>query len=294
MYVTIRFSKKVLCAIFAILLVAVSSAIILYNVDFSAEEDDDHIELPIIMYHGLLKDKKLQGKYVISPDDFERDVKYLKEKGFTTIFVKDLIDYVYEDAPLPENPIMLTFDDGYYNNYLYAFPILQKYEAKMVLSAIGKYADFYSKTDNAHACYAHASWDNINEMLKSGLVELQNHSYNMHVNSGRNGAKKKFGESLDTYKKIFTEDVMKMQECILKNTGTQATAFTYPFGAVSNVSVEILKELGFKATLTCEQKSNKICKDPECLFGLNRFLRPNNISTEEYFKNTLGINSKCD
>ncbi len=292
MYISIRFPKKVILAIIAILVFSICFAVPSYfgvQSPASAESSGEYIDLPIIMYHGVIKEKKLQGKYVISPETFENDLKYLKENGYTTIVIKDLIDFAYEGKPLPEKPIMITFDDGYYNNYLYAFPLLKEYNSKMVFSPIGRYADAYSETVDTHANYAHASWDNINEMIGSGLVEVQNHSYNMHTTKGRNGTKKKKGESLDEYKKLFSEDVMKMQKTIKKNTGIEATTFTYPFGAISNVSVDILKELGFKATLTCEAKMNKLYQDPKCLYGLNRFLRPNNVSTKAYFEKTVKL-----
>ena len=64
------------------------------------------------MYHGLLKEEARQGKYVLSPAQFESDLKYLKENGYHTVVVQDLIDYVEKGVPLPEKPVMLTFDDA--------------------------------------------------------------------------------------------------------------------------------------------------------------------------------------
>lgn len=52
------------------------------------------------------------GAYVITPETFEKDLQYLKEKGYTTIVMQDLLDYVKKNQPLPEKPIVLTFDDG--------------------------------------------------------------------------------------------------------------------------------------------------------------------------------------
>ena len=106
-----------------------------------AQNDGEEIILPIIMYHSLLKDEKYQGKYVLSPDLFESDLKYLEQNGYTTIVIQDLIDYFDKGTPLPEKPIMLTFDDGYYNNYLYAYPLLKKYNSKAVISINGFYTE---------------------------------------------------------------------------------------------------------------------------------------------------------
>lgn len=132
------------------------------------------VELPIIMYHGILRDSKRQGKFVISPSEFEADLKYLTGHGYHTIVMQDLIDYVQNGTPLPEKPVMLTFDDGYFNNYVYAYPLLQQYQCKMVLSPIGRYADEYSESGEENANYSNATWARLKEMADSGLVEIQN------------------------------------------------------------------------------------------------------------------------
>ena len=107
------------------------------QVDASVEQAEA-VQVPIIMYHGLLKEEKKQGRYVISPDLFEQDLKYLQENGYTTIVMADLLEYVYNGKDLLVNPVMITFDDGYYNNYLYAYPLLKQYNSRMVLSPIGR------------------------------------------------------------------------------------------------------------------------------------------------------------
>lgn len=249
---------------------------------------EDRIDLPIIMYHGLLKEEKRQGQFIISPNLFEQDLRYLQENGYTTVVIADLIAYVQEGKPLPEKPVMLTFDDGYYNNYLYAFPLLKQYNCKMVLSPIGRYTDEYTQNKDTHANYAHCSWDAVREMMASGLVEFQNHSYNLHsIDSGRKGAKKKAVESLVDYRTLLVEDVMKMQTRMREETGYTPTAFVYPFGAVSSESLPILKELGFQATLICESHINAITRDPECLYGLGRYRRPAKTGSEAFFKKIL-------
>ena len=288
MYVNIDIKKHVKHIVFivALSILVIGAAIASINMTFNSTDSPltDSVELPIIMYHGIIKEQKLQGRFVISPNTFESDLKYLKENGFNTIFVQDLIDYVYNNTPLPEKPIMITFDDGYYNNYLYAFPLVKKYNSKMVLSPIGYFTDKYSEIPDTHASYAHVTWDNINEMVDSGLVEIQNHSYNLHSNKkSRKGAQKIKSESVEHYKNVLEKDLSTMQDKALKYTGKAPTAFVYPFGAVSEISLDILKQMGFKSTLICESRINHITKDPKCLYNLGRYIRTNKPSSPEFF-----------
>ena len=292
MYKTIRIRKALAGAMAAVMAVAASGGLalgVIAAVQADAEANvEDRIDLPIIMYHGLLKEEKRQGQFIISPNLFEQDLRYLQENGYTTVVIADLIAYVQDGKPLPEKPVMLTFDDGYYNNYLYAFPLLKQYNCKMVLSPIGRYTDEYTQNKDTHANYAHCSWDAVREMMASGLVEFQNHSYNLHsIDSGRKGAKKKAVESLVDYRTLLVEDVMKMQTRMREETGYTPTAFVYPFGAVSSESLPILKELGFQATLICESHINAITRDPECLYGLGRYRRPAKTGSEAFFKKIL-------
>lgn len=241
------------------------------------------VDVPILMYHGLIKDPKLQNKFFISPTTFENDLDYLSKNGYTTISMKELIDYVEtDDANLPEKPIILTFDDGYYNNYFYAFPILKEKNAKATISIIGALTEKFSQVDENNPAYSHVTWTQIKEMLNSNLIEIQNHTMDMHTyDKGRKGATQNTNESLEAYKKVLENDVGALQNRIEEMTGQRPNTFTYPFGFVGKNSDDLLKDMGFKATLGCEEGINVIEKDPECLYGLKRILRPLNGSLAE-------------
>nr|WP_315024320.1 polysaccharide deacetylase family protein [uncultured Aminipila sp.] len=250
--------------------------------------ETDTIKLPIIMYHGLIKDIKLQNKYFISPDSFENDLKYLNDNGYTAITMNELIDYVYNGTTLPEKPIILTFDDGFYNNYLYAYPLLKKYNQKAVISIIGSQTDRYSLIKIFNSYYSYLSWAQINEMLISGHIEIQNHTYNMHTcDNGRKGCSEKSGEGLVTYKEKVMGDIGLLQQRIIDYTGVTPNTIAYPFGYYTKNSEALIKEMGFKSSLTCCQKINSISRDPECLYKLGRYLRPPGKSSSSFFKNIL-------
>ena len=261
--------------------------LVISNIKSNAEETENcsrEKRLPVLMYHLILKNPGNSNKFIVPQSVFEEDLKYIKNHGYTTILVQDLIDYTENKKELPEKPILLTFDDGAFNNYLYAFPLAKKYEAKFIFSPIAKEAERYTKAHDENPTYSHANWEKISEMSKSGLVEIQNHTYNMHSNkNSRIGCTKKRNESVEEYKQKLSEDIRKSQELISQNTGVVPTAFFYPYGAKSDCSEEILKSLGFKATFLCESKVNIISRNPECLFGLKRFIRPPGVPTEKIF-----------
>lgn len=122
---------------------------------------DRGIPLPIIMYHSILRESRRQGNYTVSPDTLESDLAWLKKNGYQTVVVQDLLDYVKRQVPLPEKPVMITFDDGFYNNYYYAYPIAKKYQAKIIISPVGYYTDLYTGGDADHANYSYLTWGKL-------------------------------------------------------------------------------------------------------------------------------------
>lgn len=289
MFVSIRLNKRIsllFClALAAAILAFIAGANPIQAADTKAAQG---VRLPIIMYHSMLKETARQGTYVISPDDFGKDLLYLQKKGYTTVLMKDVIQYVKSGTPLPPKPILLTFDDGYYNNYYYAYPLIQKYNMKMIISPIGYYTDIFSGGDADHPNYSYCTWEEINEMMRSGLVEFQNHTYNLHSNAGtRIGAQKLKSESKAQYESLLRADLGKMQQEMQQHTGYTPTTFVYPFGASSKESTAILKKIGFQASMGCRSKTNYITRDPECLYNLNRYLRSAGTKSEQFF-------SECD
>ena len=246
----------------------------------SGTVDKDAICLPIIMYHEV-KTSKL-GKDAISPYEFESDLQYLQENNYTAITMTELIDYVYHDTPLPEKPVILTFDDGYLNNYVYVLPLLKQYHVKIVFSIIGKNTDDFTEFPSKSIDYAHVNWDQLNEMLDSGYVEVQNHTYNLHgTGNPRFGCMQISYESFDTYHDVLITDIQKLQEEILFHTGKVPNTFAYPYGKSSENTDIVLKEIGFLATLSCDYGINVITKDAETLYALKRVSRSHGTTIEK-------------
>lgn len=247
------------------------------------QKADTEYELPIIMYHHILRDEARHGEFIISPDDLETDLKYIKSQGYTTITDLDLITYQEKGTPLPQKPIMLTFDDGHLSYLEYVVPLLEKYNMKAIVSVVGSYTNDYTAHPDKAVSYAYLSWNEIKELSQSAHTRIGNHTYDMHKTSTRKGCSKLKGESTEHYQKIFTEDASKMRNLIFDCTGIHADCFTYPFGYFSKESEEEIKNMGFKLSLTCTEGINRLSPDSS-LFKLKRFNRPHGKTVEQIIK----------
>ena len=250
---------------------------------FGAQEG---VRLPVLMYHSILKDGARQGKYVVSPAVLEADLDALQSRGYETVTVADLIAYVREGAPLPEKPVMITFDDGYYNNYVYAYPLLRERAMRAVVSVIGSQTGLYTESGVENAYWSHLRLDRLAEM--QDVFEVQNHSWNLHEYGERRGCLRRRGEDEASYESLLREDTAQTQALLTESGLPAPVCYTYPFGARSEESERILREMGFLCTLGCEERINTLTDDPNCLYSMGRFNRAAGESTESYLKRALG------
>ncbi|MDO5560754.1 MAG: polysaccharide deacetylase family protein [Oscillospiraceae bacterium] len=243
--------------------------------------------LPVLMYHSICDDTAKSPDYIITPAVFEDDLKYLKTNGYNSVLPQDLVNYIHDDKPLPDKMVMITFDDGFYNNLYYALPLLEQYNMKAVVSIVGSFCENQAPKDPGVPCYSYLTWENITELNKSGLIEIGNHTYNLHSSAVRKGCAKLPGETEDDYNTMLSSDLGKVQSLLTENCSITPVTFAYPFGHLCRESIPVLRSLGFQCALNCYEKPNYITKNPDCLFSLNRYNRSGHYSTEAYMKKAL-------
>ena len=246
------------------------------------------VELPVIMYHSLVKDASRAAQYVCSIGQVESDLAWLRDNGFQCVSLEQLIAFADGRGALPPKPVLITLDDGYRNNLTLLPPLLEQYGARAVISVVGEYADIYTASGEDGSPHTCMSWEDLARAAGTQRLELANHSYYFHHLTGRKGSAKKPGESDSAWQAAFTADTQALQRALEEACGAAPVCYAYPYGQLTREADELLKDMGFRMSLTCnEQRSVLTSGDPDCLFGLGRFNRDGRLSTGEYMQKLL-------
>lgn len=239
-------------------------------------------EVPILMYHSVCKNSRVHSDYLISPERFEEDIRYLKANGYTAIFTEDIVNFVEQGTALPKKSVLITLDDGFYNNLTSVLPVLKKYDFKATVNVVGSYCEEFTENGDKNPAYAYLSWGDVATLAASGYVEIGSHTYDMHALGSRRGCKIRKGESTEAYKTLLREDLGRLQTSLTEKSGVTPTVFAYPFGELCDESLDVLKEMGFRAAFNCREKKNTVKRDKTDLFQLCRINRSGHLTTAEF------------
>ena len=232
----------------------------------------------ILMYHDIREEPVEDNDMILSRAAFRAQMTALREAGFETVSFDDLIAYVDRGVALPPQAIVITFDDGYRSNLIYAAPILEELGMCATISVIGVSRGRDTHEATGHPIIPHFSFEEALPWVEAGVIQIQHHSYNMHQSpkveppeTFREGALRREGESEAEHRAAFIEDFNILRDQIEAALGTQVTVYAYPHGRYTPELDAILRELGVRVTLTLQVGVNTIRHgEPESLFLLNR------------------------
>ena len=170
--------------------------------------------VPVLMYHGVGDNLRPGAELVVKTEELERQLRHLLDRGYTPIWFEDLkhVDKI-------EKPVILTFDDGYRDNYTELFPLLQKYGVKATVFVVSGYLDQSTNLNR----------DMIREMLDSGLVSVQCHTW----------------YHLDLDSLSYTEQVEQLcwsKVDLLELTGREPFVIAYPRGRQNDDTLSICRK----------------------------------------------------
>lgn len=147
-------------------------------------------KVPIVAYHSVADEHDHMFSVLSLPvASFERQLQHLERRGFTTLTLYDVYGYLKSSAPLPRRAVVLTFDDGYLDNWVHAFPLLKKYGMKATIFVITDCVDprstprptledaWAGRVDRRELeWWGYCSWPELEAMQRSGLVDVQSHT----------------------------------------------------------------------------------------------------------------------
>ena len=197
-------------------------------------------KLPVLMYHHVVEDGQECNDMTVTVSRLREDLQWLRDSGYTTVLPRELA----AGEPLPEKPVLITFDDGYRSNYNLAFPIFQEFEAKMIISVM-----VYMQ-DNAASDFI--TWAMCREMIDSGLIEIGSHTYLLHNlderggsfdPEGVNGVQRKPDETAEAFQTRVLDDIQRSYDLIAEKLEVSPTFFAYPFGLTEPDADGLIREL---------------------------------------------------
>lgn len=219
--------------------------------------------VPIITYHHVTPIE--EDMVTVSLIHFQAQMAYLYHQGFTTLSLKELLMILEGSRPLPKRPVALTFDDGYWDNYRFAYPILKKYGFKATIFAVTGWmaedrAGFppeqivthhqcWDLIDQGRAAEIALTWPEAREMEESGLIRIESHSHAHNKNLYQDPPALK-------------ENLKISQETFLTHLKRTSSALCWPGGRYNEQSLDIARELGFRSCCTVERGLNRPGSDP--------------------------------
>ncbi len=198
----------------------------------------------ILCYHRFGRNK---SRMVMTPDDFDNQMAYLQKNGYRVIPLSSIHSFLKGEAALPRKAVVITIDDGYRSSYDWAYPILKKYNFPATLFI---YSDFVGSKDAL-------SWNELKEMVKSELVDIQPHS-KTHASM----SKRLPNESTEAYQKRVAEEIRIPSQQIRKVLGLPLHTFAYPFGDTNDFLVSQLKNADYSAAVTVKAGGNAAFANP--------------------------------
>lgn len=215
---------------------------------------NENVGVPVLYYHSV--DPSEANEVIISPEKLKEELTFIKDSGYTTLTISELNDYILNNTPIPEKSIVITFDDGYADNYINAFPILKELDIKATIFVISNFTDkdgYYMTSQQ------------IKEMSDYG-IDIQSHTAShSHLNQL-------------TYEEQLSE-LKTSKEKLESIIGKPIISVAYPFGDYDDNTILASEEAGY--SLAFNTNKGLADRDDNPL-NLNRIYISSTYSIEDF------------
>ena len=180
---------------------------------------------PILMYHNIGYE---DGSFFVTPENFTKQIEYIKKNGYKVITLDELVRSIKDKRRLKRNKVVITMDDGYKDNFKYAYPVLKEF---------GFPATIFLVTDLIGNKKNFLSWDEVRVMSKDSISFGGHTKTHFYLGSVKD-------------KKVALEEVAGSKKAIEKKIGVPADYFCYPAGGFNEMVKEVVVEAGYKGACT--------------------------------------------
>lgn len=202
------------------------------------------VDMPILVYHHIVPGHA-QTPLFVTPDGFEQQLRFLKDNGYQTVSFDDLADCIEYGIPLPDRPVILSFDDGWQNQFQYAFPLLQKYGFTGTFYIVSGYVD------------------GQNFMTLPQLKALVAAGNTIGSHSRSHPALPSIGSP-----QRLKEEIVGSKDWLEQHLGVPITTFAYPYGSYTPAVMALVKAAGYRTARTVDDGTHYTADNLEMLDAL--------------------------
>jgi peptidoglycan/xylan/chitin deacetylase (PgdA/CDA1 family) len=198
--------------------------------------------VPILMYHSIDNNDNVT-KLSVSPKSFARQMEFLSKNNYNVVPLEKVVSYIKKKEKPPQKTIAITLDDGFYNNYQYAYPVLKKYNMPATIFII------VNRVGNP----GFLNWEEIKEMADSGIVEIGSHT---KVHFWLLGSDDRF----------LQDEVAGSKKILEEKLGRKINSFCYPMGAFDAKSEKAVEDAGYACAVSTSPRGVA----PDDIYALKR------------------------
>jgi peptidoglycan/xylan/chitin deacetylase (PgdA/CDA1 family) len=210
--------------------------------------------VPILMYHNISYER---GSFFVSPEIFARQMEYIKRNGYEVITLDDLVESIRNKKLLGRKKVVITFDDGYKDNFKYAYPVLKKF---------GFPATVFLVTDFIGNEKKFLSWEEVMLMSKGGVSFGAHTRAHFYLGSLNN-------------EKTARDEIESSKKAIENKLGIPVDYFCYPSGAFNEKTKELVINAGYKGACTTNRGFARFNSD---VYELKRIKVTNSDATKPF------------
>ncbi|MDA7753274.1 polysaccharide deacetylase family protein [bacterium] len=214
------------------------------------------ISIPILCYHSVQESGNYEGD-ALKPKEFENHLKYFAG-NHSVISLKDAVASIKNGKINAPNPVVITFDDGYEDNYNFVFPLLKKYKSHATIFVVTSFIEGNIKLIN-DPCFGALSWNQIQEMDHSEFVDIGAHTDTHRILS-------QIGEQ------DIEQEIGLSKQKLESKLGRPVDLFAYPNGQktdISEIAKATVKMVGFDSACATSWRSTHVARE---IFTLNRIM----------------------